>query len=476
MRKPARRTSSGALLIALGYAVVLWALSVLRYHLWLAHGDDLGFFAQGLWLLGHGHWLAPSSYTGRPVLADAAAWVLVPLAGVYRLGGIWALLAVQALALAAGYPLIWALGTALGLAPERTRPVALAYLVYPTVVAVALYDFHPDAFAVPIGLGLALACVRRRWVAFGLWGLAALAVKDTAGVMLVGVALAAAAQRRWLVAFLTACAGLAGLWLDAGVFIPRLGQAVIAQWPAVYGYLGPTPGAGVVHLLGHPLLFLAPLAHARAWEYLVWMVGPLVALMAPGWRRILTPWWLPAVVVLEMNLLGRVPSLTSPFDEFAAWAVPFLFAACLDMRRAAPRAAIHPRPSQRWAAALALVFFVVFAAQQVHSFWLGGPTNRAALRAAVRVVPVGAAVAAQDFVLPHVADRRDAWHLAALPAGTTFPSGTYVILDPADDDPLDAAALPVVARRVAAPGAATRIFAASGVTVYRLRRPLGPGN
>jgi hypothetical protein len=341
------------------------------------------------------------------------------------------------------------------------------------VVGVALYDFHPDAFAVPVSFGVALALVRRRWGLYGGLLLALLAVKDTAGVVLLGLAVVCLVQRRWLVAAATAVAGLAGLAVDARLLLPALGQAVISQWPSVYGYLGPTPQAGVAHLAAHPWLLVAPFAHLRSWEYLVWMVGPLVLFAVGGGRRILNRWWLPALAVLEMNLLGHVASLSSPFDEFAVWAVPFLFIAALDAL--AGEAPPTVSRASRFALPVAAIFFVVFAGQQVHSFWLNGPPNQAALAAAVRRIPPAAPVAAQDFVLPHVSDRIDAWHLAALLAGTRFPAGTYVLLDRRASDAIDAAALPIIANRLQTPGQATPVFSTAGVELYRLDQTLSGG-
>lgn len=477
-------TARGGWPVASAYALLLWGLSLLRYHLWLAHGDDLGLFQQGLWLLAHRGPLAPSSYTGHPILADAASWVLVPLAAVYAAGGVAALLAVQAVAFASGYPLLLAVGRAMGLEEGPGRVVGFLYLLYPTVVGAALYDFHPDALAIPAALGAVWAVERRRAAPYAASLLALLLVKDTAGLAAVGLGVALAFRRRWLWAAATAMTGAAAAGFDVGFAIPRLAHAVMVQWPLVYGYLGATPAEGVRRLATHPWLLALWARRLRSWEYLVWLLGPLaVPLAAARGRALANAWWFPWAAVVEANLLGQVPSLSSPFDEFAVLTVPFAFAAVLAGLAARPvpgvggRREAPPAPRKPLAAALApaLLFFAAFAVQQIHSYWLHGPAARGALRAAVRSIPPGAPVGAQDFVLPHVADRPQEWHLATLLRGQPFPTGTYVVLYAADPDPPDSAALPRVAAALDVPGAAAPVFARDGVRVVLLLRPLALG-
>lgn len=454
----------------LGYTAILSSLSVLRYSLWVARGDDLGVFEQALWLLVHHGLHAVSTYTGKPVLANAASYVLVLLAPLYAVGGVGFLLVLQAFAFGLGYYFIRRIGGALGAPSRYAHLLGVLYLLYPTVLGANLYDFHPDALGIPVLFALAWAAIEERWVAYGLLLLASLLIKDSVTVVLIGLGVALLLRRRAGWGLITLLVALAGGYLDVLVLIPRLGHGVMSQWTADYANLGPTPLAGIDHLLHHPQTLFGWVKRPRSWEYLAWLFGPLAVCAGMLGRRVLNVWWIPGLALLETNLLSPTPALTSPFIEFTVFAIPFFFVAMLQgmTHRAVP---LGRRRAAAWVIP-ALLLVVVFCGQQYRSYWSDAPSNSTALQAAVAKVPAGAPVMTQNFILPHVADRAKEWQVAAL-GSMTVPARTYVILDPATSTHLASQAdLTALQAVVEDQKQAQILYSKSGVTVARLLQAL----
>jgi hypothetical protein len=459
----------------LGYTAVIAGLSILRYRLWLATGWDLGVFEQDMWLALHRGLGAVSTFTGHPFLADAASYVLVLLAPLYAAGGPASLLLLQAFCLGLGYWFLRRIGEALGVPPRAAHALGVLYLLDPTVLGTSLFDFHPDVLGVPLLFGAIWAALRRRPLAFAGFALAAILVKDTVPLLLAALGLALLLQRRWLWGAATVAAAAGAELLDVHVVIRGLMHgAPMVQWVGLYSRLGPTPAAGLAHLLWDPLALLSWTHRRRAWEYVAWMLGPLVPALAAGPARLLNAWWLPALALMEANLLSPAPVMTDPFNQLTVLAVPFLFAAAA-AALAAPRRGAAGGDAPRWPwFALPGVLLGVFAWHEYRTAWRPLPQDPGALRAALRVVPAAAPLVAPNFVAPHAADRPQLW-LAGWPLPALRP-GTYVLLvaGPAPGGVGSEAALARLERAVTAPGAARRRFAEGGVVVYRVERPLPP--
>lgn len=451
----------------LAYTALLSTLSVLRYQLWIATGFDLGLYRQGLWLLWHGGLTAPVSLLGQPLLARDGSWVLLLLAPLYHLLGTGFLLVLQAFAFGLGYLLLRRVAQALGAAPAAAHLLGVVYLLYPVVWGANLFDFHPQALGIPLLLGTVLAALRRRPLPFLLLAAACLTVQVAMPLLLLGLGVALLLQRRvaWGLSLLglAAAGGLADL-----VLLERLGRGAPLFW-SPYGYLGRTPGAGLAFLASHPGLWVRWAAARRSWEYGVWLLLPLAGAALPEGRRLLNPWWIPALGLLEANLIAALPAATDPFNEYSVLAVPFLFTAVLAALGGRPLA-LGRKTASRFLL-LPLLLFAVFWYHQHQVSWHRPPGIRQ-LAAAVKLVPPAAPVAAQNFVLPHLADRAGLY----LPAqAATLPAGGFVLLDPAHTTgTTPPAVLASLARSLGQPGQAAKVYAQGSVTLYRLSRPL-PG-
>lgn len=133
-----------------GYLLLFSHLSITRYRRFDYPSFDLGIFDQGLWLLSR---LREPFITlrGLNLFGDHSSYLMVLLAPVYW---VWAdtrlLLILTVAALAAGAPLLYAAGRALGVRPGLAAAVAVTYLAYPAIQWNAWDNFHPEVFVVPL--------------------------------------------------------------------------------------------------------------------------------------------------------------------------------------------------------------------------------------------------------------------------------------------------------------------------------------
>lgn len=456
----------------LGYTALLSSLSILRYGLWVARGDDLGVFEQGLWLIMHDGLRAISTYTGHPILADGASSVLILLAPVYAVGGVGLLLVLQTFALGIGYYLVRRLGSDLGLAPANAHILGVIYLLYPTILAVNLYDFHPQSLGVPLLLGAICAVAERRWVSYVVLLLLAALVGGSAAVALVGLGIVLLLQGRSAWGAAAALVGLCIGGMDTFGLIPHLMHGAADAWLAIYGSIASTSSdVALGSLVRPPLSMLGWATQVRSWEYIAWLVGPLAGLAVVLRLRLVNMWWIPSLLLMELNLVSGLPSASSPFTEYSVLAVPFIMMAGI----AGCRGLLGSREIRRSWTLLApvAVLLIVLGALQFRSYWHSAPPNTSALEAAIAVVPSNAPVMAQDFVLPHLANRAQEWQLAAL-GSFTVPTGTYLVFDASATSRLASQATMARAKALLANNEQTAIlYSHDGVTVGRELRSIG---
>lgn len=458
------------------YTAALTSASAFRFQSWLAEGWDLGFYQQGLWVIFHHGLWAESTLGGKPVIADTASFILWILSPLYQVGQTGFLLALQSFALGLGFWWLLRIGEDLGVPPRTARMVGVIYLLYPALIAANLYDFHPDALAVPLLLAAVHFSLKRRWLAYAGAILFALAVKDMVAIAVagIGVSLLCGPERRERLAGAATLIGAAA-WLTGttAYLIPLLSHAPMMQWASYYGQYGHTPAAGARDLVQHPQLFFTWVRSERAWEYLIWILGPLFVVLTAvrrwswdGWR-----WIVSALFILEANLLSRFASQTSPFDQYSLFAIPGLFVTALALLRRIER---NPGGRlQKVAGAVSVAFLLVMVYHLHETTWHARPAHITALQAAAAAIPGRAPVVAQNFVLPHVANRtilEDTNMLGTIP----LKAGTYVVLDPQFTTGNTPTTLVTEWDRFLARSQRT-VYAQDGISVYEIVRPVPAG-
>lgn len=461
---------------ALGYTALLSTLAMLRYRLLLATGFDLGLYEQGLWLLLHRGLAAATSYTGAPILARDASWLLLPLAPLYAVGGTGLLLVLQSAALGSGYLLLRRIARACGAPPGRAHLVAALYLLYPALLGANLFDFHPEALLVPELLGALAAALEGRRGAFVLLCILALATSDQAALPLLVLGPVLLLSGRPFEGAVSALVAAGGAFLDGHVLLPAAAGVALSARALL--------GAGLWHAARSGALLQA-LHVRRVWEYGAVLLGPLVLPVVAGRPRRLGLWALPGLAVVAANVAAGTAAATSPFDPTTLAAVPFLFMACAASQSgvAAPGTSGQAAPGEPPAAGpprphvlsvLATVAALCAALGAVgHEALLAKaalPRNATSVRAALALVPPGAPVLAQNFVLPQVSNRARA--IPTDRTAGTLRAGTLVLLDTSPGpDPVPAALTAALGQGGPAPRPKV-LYDQGGVILEELRQPL----
>lgn len=311
-----------------GSVTLLLFCSSLRHALYQSTAWDLGIFDQAVYLISQG--LPPvSSLMGFHILGDHAAVIFYPLALLYKLyPDVHWLLLVQAIALSLGaLPLVY-LARLSGLSEKQAIAIAAAYLLYPLIFNVNLFDFHPDVIAVPGLLWAVLAARLRHWVGFCVAVLLVLSCKAPLGltVMAMGLWLLLFEKRRWQGAIAIGL-GLAWFLIATQFIIPRFGAeaAPLARHLGRYSYLGTSFSDVAVNLLLQPWLLLGGLFTLDNLEYLALLFLPV--LWGLSWFT-LAP-LIGAIPTLAMNLLSTVQLQKDLIHQYSLPILPFLFLAVI---------------------------------------------------------------------------------------------------------------------------------------------------
>ncbi len=413
------------------YTAVLTSLSALRYQTWLATGWDLGLYGQGLWAIWHHGLLGVSSVTGLPIVAQSGGFILWGLAPWYHLGGVGFLLVLQSFCLGLGYYFIYRLGGDLEMSPPTRHVLGLVYLANPVLWAANLDDFHPVVIGVPLLFAAVHFALNRRWGAYALVLTGALVSGDVAAMALavigLGIALAVSPGRRDLVAagLLTAFGAAAWLALSTDVIIPHWTHQ--SYWLPYYRGFGPTAEAAVGALARQPWLLFGWLEALRPWEYLIWVGGPVGSFWLFRGRLRDLSWLVGPLLIVEYNGLSGNPGQTSPFDQYSLALIPALFLTALFVGR---RVTWRSGWIFRWRGLIPVAFLLVTLVHLHETTWRNAPPNALNLNAAAALVPTDRPVVAQNFIMPHFANRARLYDTNQL--GTVALSrGTVVVTDTA---------------------------------------------
>lgn len=301
---------------------------------------DLAFYVQALWLALHGEWHV--SLLDVPLLgnhAEPIVFLFVPLFAVCPHPMLLVLM--QALAIATAPFTAWRIARHLQLQPGAAWPLAMATLLTPATGFIALHEFHPEAFALPLLLLLAEARLsghlRRMW----LWWVLLLACKENLALLLVAWAGVFALldcrrpwswQWRWNV--LPFAAAATWLVIYTRLVSPALNGGAV-DYLELYSHLGRSGGEIVRGFLVNPMRPLMAIGRAATEGDLIWgLFVPMLGL--PLFRP---RWILIGLAVLLPHLLSWRASEWSLRFHYAAPLVPLLWLATAEAVARLPRSA-----------------------------------------------------------------------------------------------------------------------------------------
>ena len=418
------RSSTKVAAIIATSSAILFACSSLRHALFQSGAFDLGIFDQAVYLISQGD--APiSSLLGFHILGDHAALVFYPLALLYKIyPDVHWLLAVQAIALACGALLTWMLARQAGLKTQQQNAIACVYLLYPLIFNLNLFDFHPEAIALPALLWAILAARRGKIAQFCLAIAIVLACKAV-------LALTVAAMGFWLLIWekrrgegaIAICAGVAWFLIATQVIIPAFGSAAadVARHLPRYGYLGNSFGEIIKNLFLQPGLVLGKVFSLGTLEYLSLLFLPVICLSPQH----LTP-LVGAIPTLLMNILSQAPAQRNLVHHYSLPILPFLLVAAISSLAAGRGWLQSGRAIALWSlvAFLALAKFGYFGSKYLESF-----DTWQATREAIAQVQTPGGVLTTHEIAPHLTHRRVVKFTDANSPPANFTEFDYILLN-----------------------------------------------
>jgi uncharacterized membrane protein len=483
-------TRVGAFVRAQPWPIVVWSTSAIwalglyfmarrRFEDFRYGHYDLGNMVQAVWSTAHGHPLESThGLTGEqvsrlgshvdPILALLApAWLVFPTPLLLAF--------VQVFAVASGaLPLFWIARRRLS-SPRAAGLLALAYLAYPWTAWAALDVFHPVVLAIPLFLFCVWFLETERLVPFAVGAVLAAATGELMGLSVAALGIwyaLAHRQRKAGIAIAVLGAGWTLVALKVVVPVFSGGESLFF---GAYETVGGSPWGVVRMSFTHPAVVLSALTSGKDILYLVLLLAPVAgaSLFAPGMAAVALP-------QLVANMLADRQHTVDPHVHYVGGVLPFLFAAI---------ALGLARFSRGWrdnAAALVLTLSLAFAIAV--GPWPGTvlgagnwdnadtlDTSAAHLRAlsrAVALVPEGAPVSATNRAGSHLAARRYSYPVPLLGRAE------WAVVEASDSwipesfaGTNDPAAVARFQRRLEESSRWQRVFAESGVYVYRRAQP-----
>ncbi len=249
----ARFASPPAFAAIAGFGGLLLVASSLTHHLaFNTYSHDLGIYQEAL----AGAWEWPPLYSrwlGSSFLGEHFSPVLFLIAPLYRaMSSPLTLVLLHAVVLWVGVFPLAAVGRELGLTRAITNLVCLVYLFFPTVARAAAYPFHHEVFYPVVLISLYLGFLQRKPLLVALMVLAAVAVKEDAGLYLVGMGVFFGLHhRRWRWGAPIAVAGavstaVAVVWIIPFFQTGSAGYGFLGRWHAWITPVGFMGAAGDV--------------------------------------------------------------------------------------------------------------------------------------------------------------------------------------------------------------------------------------
>lgn len=467
----------------LAFVLYFSAVSIRLHEAHFTHKSDLGQMDQAIWNTSQGRFV--QEIKGEVLssrFTDHVEPIFAPVSLVFWLwDDVRALLVLQVLAVALGaWPVFQIAWLRLGLhwgkepaAARANRPAgraatfqsaaslafALAYLLYPSLQAALVADFHALPLATPLILLAFLFSERQHWGRFIVAALLVATVQEGTALLTAALGLYALGRALWLrrrisvqqraptrwpllAGVLVLLAGLAWFAVATFVIIPAYATPAygLEETPYVarFGALGNSFGDVVLALLTRPGLVLGVVLEPLRLDYLLRLLAPVgfLALFAPEILLVGLP-------LLLANLLSDFPFQYSGQLHYstplAAFALMGAIVGSQRLRRLARRIAVslhnHPlwRAHRAYAPLIAWLLVWSIGSQiawgytpigaQFRYVWPAVTDHHRLLERFAAQIPARAPLATMPTLYPHFSHREQIYQFPALG------ESQYVLLD-----------------------------------------------
>ena len=383
-------------------ALILFTASILRHELFNSSGD-LAFFDQTVYLISQAK-LPFSSVLGFHVLADHAAWILYPIALLYKIyPSVYWLFVVQSVALSLGAFVTYLLALQAGLKENQAIAMVAVYLLYPVVYNSNLCDFHPDTLAVPALLTAVLAARTKKIVWFCVSVLIVLGCKAVLSLTVVamGVWLLFFEKRR-LYGVIAIISGIAWFLIANKIIIPFFGSeaTLVNRHFYRYSYLGKSFYETLQIVLSQPQIVFGHIFTLINLEYLFFLLAPIIWGLIPKYMTSL----IGAIPCIALNILADHASQKNVILHYSLPTIPFLILASIASIAANKAWIKQGRIIILWS-----LFWFLFLGKWgfFMSKYLNFVDNWQATRQAISLIKTQDSVLTTDVITPHLTHRQE---------------------------------------------------------------------
>lgn len=389
------------LLVIIPISILILLISSIARHELFNSGGDLAFFDQCVYLISQGK-NPISSVLGFHALADHAAWILYPIALLYKIyPTVYWLFLVQSLSLSLGAIPAYFLSINAGLKESQAIVIVVIYLLYPLIYNANLLEFHPDTIAVPALFMAILAARKQKIVWFCASVIVILGCKAvlslTVAAMGVGLLLFEKRQLYGIVAITT---GIAWFLIANKIIIPFFGHdaALINRHLYRYSYLGNSFSETLKIILLQPKLIFSNIFSLINLEYLFYLFVPVIWGLRPKYMI----YMIAAIPCLALNLLADHPSQKNLIWHYSLPIIPFLTLSLIAYVATHQNFIKHKKAIILWSLFwfFALGKFGFFAGK-----YLKNLDNLQATKEAISLVKTQNSVLTTDIIVPHLTHR-----------------------------------------------------------------------
>ena len=389
------------LLVIIPISILILLISSIARHELFNSGGDLAFFDQCVYLISQGK-NPISSVLGFHALADHAAWILYPIALLYKIyPTVYWLFLVQSLSLSLGAIPAYFLSINAGLKESQAIVIVVIYLLYPLIYNANLLEFHPDTIAVP-ALFMAILSARKQKI---VWFCASVIVilgckavlSLTVAAMGIGLLLF---EKRQLYGIIAIATGIAWFLISNKIIIPFFGHdaALINRHLYRYSYLGNSFSETLKIILLQPKLIFSNIFSLINLEYLFYLFVPVIWGLRPKYMI----YMIAAIPCLALNLLADHPSQKNLIWHYSLPIIPFLTLSLIAY------VATHQNLIKRKKAIILWSLFWFFALGKFGFFagkYLKNLDNLQATKEAISLVKTQNSVLTTDIIVPHLTHR-----------------------------------------------------------------------
>ena len=414
------------------YIVVFGVASAMRHYNFLTQAWDMGIFDQMFGNAAHGRAFGGTiEELPNHFGVHMSPWLYVLLPVYMLFPSPYTLLILQTLFLGLGAIPVYLLARRILNNKKIPALVAGAYLLYPALHWINLYDFHPIAFFIPLALAGFYFLECERWLLGVVFTLLAASTEEGAiiaiaamGVYFVFRNLSGAGKKKAIAGGIIFLLAVLYLIISAKVIMPAFGGGIVRI--DRYANLGATSDEIVKNIFLRPGLMLATIFTKQKLFYLFWISLPVAFLPLFAPRS-----WILFVPGILQNLLTNYTAQFSGRFQYDAILIPAVFVGVIYGFKACAGRFGKKERVLRWVFALAVcVGYLAGSPMSITSFpvdFFRTQQTTLSYESLINFVPQNASVAVPTSLVPHLAHREYIYTLGEEPSGVDI-----AIIDSAD--------------------------------------------